>query len=677
LLEASAKPSNLTPAPTIDDTAFLRRVTIDLVGRIPSVAERSRYFSDSVADRRRRLVRRLAESERFADRWAVWLGDMIRARSNATGGSELDRFLRQCMRDGVPYDQIVRRLLTAVGSPGHDGAVGYFAAAQADPLEMAGVVSQTLLGIRMKCARCHDHPFDHWSQREYYGLAAFFGETRVLSSSSNRPVRLVESVSQRVAWPPQDGPNAGGSPAAVDPNWPLPSAAADEPALAAAIDRGRRTKEPTADQVIDDLLVEAIADSSPTDGLAVEAAVLPTGNDRAGSLRRSLADRITDPRNRSFARNLVNRLWATLIGRGLVEPVDDFRDDNPPRHPELLDHLADELVAGGHDIRHVVTLIVSSDAYARGHATDEDPKRRRQLEDACLAAPLRPLPAEALHDSIVTAGHLHEVKHPPGVNLKTVETRVLVRREPPKESGSEESDGAKGEGAKRGDAAGGEDPGAAAALAEAVLGGRLTVADADDEPAMGDLSEVMNDADPLGGMRAMSLEDSQRLRMADAMAQRGAAPKPLPQSAEEVARLYRVETITQQVDQNPHYPWAIEMPLPAPPHHFLQLLGQSPRLDDDASEPRPHMRQALMLLNGPLVHEAARVGPLEPLGRAIAVGGRKDLVNMLYMETLSREPTKEERADAKEVIASAASVADGIADMRWAIFNCREFRFIP
>jgi hypothetical protein len=138
-----------------------------------------------------------------------------------------------------------------------------------------------------------------------------------------------------------------------------------------------------------------------------------------------------------------------------------------------------------------------------------------------------------------------------------------------------------------------------------------------------------------------------------------------------------VETITQQVDQNPHYPWAIEMPLPAPPHHFLQLLGQSPRLDDDASEPRPHMRQALMLLNGPLVHEAARVGPLEPLGRAIAVGGRKDLVNMLYMETLSREPTKEERADAKEVIASAASVADGIADMRWAIFNCREFRFIP
>lgn len=667
LLEASAKASNFTPGSPIDDTAFLRRATIDLVGRIPSVSERRRYFSDSVAERRLRLVRRLADSERFADRWAVWLGDMIHARSNATGGPELDRFLRQSMRDRVPYDQIVRRLLTAVGSPGHDGAVGYFAAAQADPLEMAGVVSQTLLGIRMKCARCHDHPFDHWSQREYYGLAAFFGETRVFSRSPNRPVRMVESAGQRVAWPPQDGPNAGGSPAAVAPNWPLPSADAGGPMLAAAIERSRRAKEPTVDQVIDELLVEAIAGASPTDGLADEAAALPTGNDRAGSLRRSLADRITDPRNRSFARNLVNRLWATLVGRGLVEPVDDFRDDNPPRHPELLDHLADELVASGHDIRHVVTLIVSSHAYARRHATDEDPKRRRELEDACLAAPLRPLPAEALHDSIVMAGHLHVVKHPPGVNLKTVETRVLVRREPPK--GDDVKDG----GAKE------DDAGAAAALAEALLGGRLAVADADDDddPVMGDLSEAMTDADPLGGMRALSLEDSQRQRMAEAMAQRNAAPMPLPQSAEEVARLYRVETVTQQVDQNPQFPWAIEMPLPAPPHHFLRLLGQSPRLDDDASEPRPHMRQALMLLNGPLVHEAARVGPLEPLGQAIAVGGRKDLLNTLYMEALSREPTKEERVDAKEVIASADSAADGIADVRWAIFNCREFRFIP
>ena len=193
----------------------------------------------------------------------------------------------------------------------------------------------------------------------------------------------------------------------------------------------------------------------------------------------------------------------------------------------------------------------------------------------------------------------------------------------------------------------------------------------------GDLAEAMRDADPLAGMRAMSLEDSRRQRMADATMRGGAAREPLPPSAEEVARLYRIETVTSQVDHNPHFPWAIEMPLPAPPQHFLRLLGQSPRLDVDASEPRPDMRQALVLINGPLVHEAARVGPLEPLGRAIAVGGRQDLVGMLYMETLSREPTAEERAGAEEAIASAASVADGIADLRWAIFNCREFRFVP
>lgn len=664
LLAASVKDTDLRPVTLIDDTTYLRRVTIDLIGRVPTVAEQRLYESEPAGTRRLRLVERLVATDRFADRWAVWLGDMLRARSGAVGGPELDRFLRRSMRDRVPYDHMVRQLLTAVGTSGHDGAIGYFAAVDADPLEMAGLVAQTLLGIRMKCARCHDHPFDRWSQREYYELAAFFGSTRAVRGAPDRPVRMVDSSGQRVTWPPRDGPHAGGSPSPVEPHWPLPSAAAHEPTLAAAIGRARLTKEPTTDQAIEELLVAAVADASPTGGLANEAVVVPTGAGGAGGLRRTLADRVADPRNRSFARNVVNRLWATLIGRGLVDPVDDHRDDNPPRHPEVLDHLADELVASGHDLRHVVTIIVTSDAYARGHATDEDLQQRRRLEDACLAAPLRPLPAEALHDSLVAAGHLHAVKHPPGANPRTVVERVLVRREPATSAADEEE----------GDASGGRD---AAALAEAVLGGRLAVADADDEPDMGDLTAAMTDVDPLGGMRAMSLEDARRLRMADARQRAGGSPAPLPQSAEEVARLYRVETVTKQVDINPQFPWAIDMPLPAPPQHFLRLLGQSPRVDDDAFESRPHMRQALMLLNGPLVHEAARVGPLEPLGRAIAAGGRSDVVGMLYRETLARSPTDEERAVADEVIAAADSTADGVADLRWAIFNSREFRFIP
>jgi hypothetical protein len=656
LLAAAARDAHLTPAPTIDDAAFLRRATIDLVGRIPTVAERRLYAAEPAAVRRQRLVRRLVASDRFADRWAVWLGDMLRVRSGAAGGHELDRFLRRSLRDRVPYDRIVRQLLTAVGSPGHDGAVGYFAAQGADPLEMAGVVAQTLLGIRLKCARCHDHPFDHWTQREYYELAAFCGATRLAGGQPNRRVRMVESSGQRVQWPPSAGPHAGGSPTPVEPAWPLPRANAADAALAAAIARGRVAHDPTADEELEGLLVDAV--TSPAAGFAVEAAAVVPDNARTGTLRRTLADHVTDPRNRSFARNLVNRLWATLVGRGLVEPVDDFRDDEPPRHPELLDHLADELVACGHDLRHVVMLIVASDASARSHARDADPTSRRRLEDACLAAPLRPLPAEALHDSLVTAGHLHAVKHRPGTNLKPVEERVLVRREDVPEDEA--------------------DAGIRAALAEAVLGGRLAVADADDEPAMGDLTEALADADPLAGMRAMSLEDARRLRRDGTMARGKTGPEPLPQSAAEVARLYRVETVTKQVDLNPQFPWAVELPQPAPPQHFLRLLGQSPREDtDDASGPRPHMRQALVLVNGPLVHEASRVGPLEPLGRAIAAGGRADLVGMLYEETLCRAPTAAERALAEEVIATAVSAADGLADLRWAIFNGREFRFIP
>ena len=676
LLAASTKDASLTPAPLIDDTAYLRRATIDLVGRIPTVAEHDLYFSEPADSRRQGLVRRLVASDRFADRWAVWLGEMLRVRNDfrggiyPTGGPEFDQFVRRSMRDRMPYDELVRQLLTAKGTPAQNGAVGLFAANHGNPLEMTSAVAQTLLGIRMKCARCHDHPTDRWTQQEYHELSAFFGDTRWVGGSKTVPARVADGGGQRMAWPPRAPFTYVSQHAAefskltpLEPAWPLPVAAADDQALAAAIDQVRRKRAPTEDQVIDDLLVDAIEDDSPAAG-GSESVVVPTV---AGELRRSLADRLTDPRNRFFARNLVNRLWATLVGRGLVEPVDDFRDDNPPRHPELLDHLANELVSSGHDISHVVKIIVSSDAYARGHATDEDPVRRRQLEDACLATPPRLLPPEALHDSIALAGHVHEVKHPPGANLKTVETRVLVQRAAPAEA----ADGKEGGGAGSAGAAAQAAAAAELALALGDLGG---VADADNDPAMGDISKPMQGN--AGG--AMMKGNAAGATMGGATMKGDATGQPAPQSlSEKSLRTLGFKTVTSQVDFNPHFPWAIEMPLPAPHDHFLRLLGQSPRRDEDASEVRPDMRQALAMINGPLVHEAARVGPLEPLGRALAAGGRQDLVGMLYLDTLSREPTTEERAGAEEVVASAASAAEGIADLRWAIFNCREFRFIP
>ena len=666
LIAAAPGANGLKAVGPIGDSAFLRRVTLDLVGCIPTAAEHRLFFAEPAEMRRHILVRRLVASDRFAARWAVWLGDMLRVRNGSPGGPELDRFLRQSMRDKLPYDRIVRQLLTAAGSPGHDGAVGFFTAENADPLEMAGVVSQTLLGIRMKCARCHDHPFDRWTQREYYGLAAFFGETRSVAASQKRPVRLVDTDGQRVQWPPRDGPHAGGSPAAIPPAWPLPRQTADDPALEAALERRPAADEPTADEALDELLAAAV-DQPVTAGLSLDAAAVlpPVTAGNCSALRQSIADLVVDPHNRLFARNIVNRIWATLMGRGFVEPVDDVRGDNPPSHPELLDHLAIEFVADGHDIGRLVTLIVASEAYARGHADGEDEILRGRLEDALLAARLRPLSAEALHDSLVTAGHLHDVKHPPGVNLKTIEERVLVRREVT----AEEPD----DGAKPRDAA------ASAAVAEAALAGRLAVADADGvEAEMNDLAEALMEADPLEGMRAAAPEEMRRQRMAEEMARPGGSALPLPQDPAEIARLYRVEMVTREVDVNPRFDWAVAMPLPTPEQHFLRLLGQSSRQDvEEVGGSRPHMRQALMLLNGPLVHEAARVGQFEPIGRVLAAPGRRDVVSLLYVETLSREPQRRERELADEVLATAATPADGIADLRWAILNSHEFRFMP
>jgi len=175
----AAQASDLEPTAVIDDAAFLRRVTVDLIARIPSMAEYERYFADPPEHRRAMLVDRLLNHPRFADRWAMFFGDMMNVRSSADGGSQLHRFIRDSIRDRKPYDQMVRQIITATGTLRDNAPVGFFMGVDADPLQVTGVLTQTLMGVRMQCAQCHDHPYDVWTQKDYYGLAAYFGSTDV------------------------------------------------------------------------------------------------------------------------------------------------------------------------------------------------------------------------------------------------------------------------------------------------------------------------------------------------------------------------------------------------------------------------------------------------------------------------------------------------------------------
>ncbi len=672
-LTAENAGKDLRPAAAVNDLAFLRRVSVDLVGRIPTEAELRQYLNWPAAERRAKLVDRLLSDERFSDRWTVFFADLLRIRSDSPGGDTLVAFVHQAIADQMPYDVMCRQLISANGKAGKVPQVGFILGDNADPLAMAGVTAQVFMGIRVSCAQCHDHPFDVWTREQFYGLAAYYGRTKRVESRLTKAVYTTEMDESAVLWPPEDAAR-GEVRKPMKPGFPFQLASVSSPAVdrlkqlrkaeAAKVAQAKLPKKPT----VDDLLAEAStratqsASGVSSDGQSVlggvsaesqrAAKALEVERDlyRESQLRNELADLVTSPDNRNFSRSFVNRLWADLMGRGFVEPVDDFNSENPPSHPKTLDLLADEFVASGFDLRTPIRMIVTSDAYAKGHASGVSLAQREAAEKAFVAHPVRRMLSESLFDSVVQAGHLFEPKHPAGENVREITT--YVREQVPREGAvASLKAGAKG-------AAG--DKMAMGAKTEKITSGY------DLESAIEvNFDSVLAQAKEAPAVDAMEKVSTEELEAAEMMAGRVK---------------YIERKLTTTVDDNPRFTSAMRMASPAAPPHFLRVFGQTSR--DALGEFRDHspsMRQALMMLNGRLTHEASRVGSLEPIYRLIS-GPKADsgkAVRFAYREILTREPSAEELTEGREIVAAAATPIEGVADLRWTLFNCHEFRYLP
>lgn len=678
-LENKAAKVELAALPLVDDAAFLRRIYVDLIGRIPTETEVREFAAAPAKTRRNDLIDELLKDERFADRWTLFYADMLRLRSNAVGGSALMAWVHNALKSGMPYDEMCRKLIASNGKAGRIPEAGFVLADDADPLAMASITSQVFMGVRIGCAQCHDHPFDVWSRRDFYDLAAFYGKTRRYESQLTRVVFATEADQQTVLWPPE-----GVGPA--DERKPIPAKFPFSlDSFTSTPDYIKRLEKVRADKLaalkakedkesgpsIDDLLAESSekVDKTTSGKLAAELALAEAKKDIRkidvtkglfvpSELREDLAKKVTDPRNKLFSQALVNRVWKTLVGRGFVEPVDDFRNDNPAAHPKALDYLAKEFVASDFDLRSLVKLIVSSDAYQRAHAPlDMDQPTRAKMEEHLLATPVRRMIAESLYDSIVTAGHLFEPKHSPGKNEKTVYDTVRVPKE-----GSATIKGGES-------LTGGKKP-AMTAMAGKPAGNpgyELEGAIELDFNALlkdqGDDEEVALDE-----MKAMSKEEIEAARMVQQRMMR------------EGSKEYVEKKVARTVDDNPVFNTSLRMQSPAPDGHFLRIFGQPNRTElGDLRDDSASMRQALMMLNGRITHEAARVGDLEPMNELLT-GKKQNLdeaVKFAYVEILTRQPTAEELAEGKELVQSSSSPLEGMADLRWVLLNCNEFRFLP
>jgi WD40 repeat protein len=344
----------LFPSKRCSDAEFLRRASLDSIGVLPTPEEVRSYLKPEMleqggatpeTERRRALIDRLLDHPSYADYWANRFADLLRPNPDRVGIKSvftLDQWLRESFRANKPYDQFVREILTAEGTNHRDGPAVIYRDRR-EPADLTTMFSQLFFGVRLECARCHHHPNEKWGQEDFYQFAAFFG-----------------TVKQK---------GAGLSP---------PISAGTETFYFAA---GGTVKHPVTGEVMS---------PRPPDGAALK---IPQETDP----RQALAQWLATPDNPFFARAIVNRVWANFFGRGLVEPVDDFRISNPCVNPPLLDALARDFATHGYDLKHLMRTIMESHLYQLSSEPNET-----NLADTrnFSRAYRRRLPAEILLDAV-------------------------------------------------------------------------------------------------------------------------------------------------------------------------------------------------------------------------------------------------------------------------------------
>ncbi len=322
----------------VDDTTFLRRITLDLTGRLPEADPVEVFLADHSVDKREVLVDELIGSEEFVEFWTLKLAKLLRIHSQGSkdeitvtpaAARLYHGWLQEQIGSNAGYDELARALLLGTGDSLEVGPANFYRTVE-DPMAQTEYVTELFMGSRMRCANCHNHPLDKWTQDDYHGLTAIFAKVGREEVVKLSPVgKAIHPVT--------------GKPAVMR----IPG--------------------------------ERFLDADTDDG------------------RQALADWITSPDNPYFAKAIVNRLWKAMMGRGLVEPVDDFRDTNPASHPALLNRLAEDFVAHGFDLRHTLKRIASSAAYARSADTTAENAADDRFYSHALRKRLEP---EVLADAI-------------------------------------------------------------------------------------------------------------------------------------------------------------------------------------------------------------------------------------------------------------------------------------
>jgi hypothetical protein len=347
LVDRTLERLKIQPSPVTDDAGCFRRLSLDLTGRLPSPDSVRAFLDDPTPPRlkRAKMIDKLIAGPEYVDHWTVKWGDLLQSSRKylgEKGAYEFQQWIRDAIASNRPYDALVRELLTARGSSYDNPAANFFRVTREAKPAMEKT-TQVFLGVRMVCAQCHDHPFERWTQNQYYQMSAFFSAVGIRAGYEVGEEIVFDQRSDYEMKHPKDG----------------------------------RVMKPEF-------------------MLAASAAAVPDGPQR----RDALAEWLTSKDNPFFAKAIANRMWSYFVGKGIIDPVDDIRASNPPSNPALLDALTKDFVAHNFDLRHLMRTIVSSRAYQASIVTNEWNASDR--DNFSHAVPRR-LSAEELMDAVSSA----------------------------------------------------------------------------------------------------------------------------------------------------------------------------------------------------------------------------------------------------------------------------------
>ena len=348
-LNAKLKKENIQPSKATNDEEFLRRIRLDLTGKIPTPEEVS-GFSNGGRSRRENKINQLLNSEAYLDYWSrIWTDWLIGRDQNQQNVRQgLQNWVQKEIESNTSYDQFVKKLITPTGDTRQNGAGYYIRRYNTSPINLTSHLSRLFLGLPMQCAQCHDHKTEAWYQEDYYNLAAFLTSVRS-EAIYEKDQRGNERI---VAYHITDVPEGSiRMPGKSRPSQPR------------------------------------LLDGTEYNGSPLQRRVV-------------LANWMTNAKNPYFSQAIVNRIWAQLMGKGFVEPLDGFGEEHPPSHPKLLDWLAEDFEIHGYDLKHLMRTILNTDAYQRTSKTNKSNKDDNRFFSHAY---IKPLSAEQFFYSMLEA----------------------------------------------------------------------------------------------------------------------------------------------------------------------------------------------------------------------------------------------------------------------------------